>query len=57
MTLQRQERLIAWLLVLFAIAFNLYRLYPEIAIKVPLLNDGVLHLLALEPYLFALYRE
>ncbi len=38
----------AGLLLFFAVAFNLYRLYPEVAIKAPLLNDGVLHLLALE---------
>jgi hypothetical protein len=38
----------AGLLLLFAVAFNLYRLYAEVAVRAPLLNDGVLHLLALE---------
>jgi uncharacterized membrane protein len=47
-TVERQERLLAWLLVLFAVAFNLYHLYPEIAVEVPFRNDGVLHLLALQ---------
>lgn len=42
-----QEGIIAGLLLLFAVAFNLYHLYPEVAIKVSMLNDGVLHLLAL----------
>jgi hypothetical protein len=44
----RAERLIAYLLVLLAIAFNLHFLHPEVAIKVPDLNDEVLHLLNLE---------
>jgi len=48
MTNQRPERLISCLFLLFAVAFNLYRLYPEVAISVPTLNDGVLHFLALE---------
>ncbi len=43
-----RETLIAGLLLFFAVAFNLYHLYPEVAIKVPSLNDGVLHRLALE---------
>jgi hypothetical protein len=31
------------LFLLFAVAFNLYYLYPEVAVQVPPLNDGVLH--------------
>ncbi|MGD9315249.1 MAG: hypothetical protein PVG56_00320, partial [Anaerolineae bacterium] len=46
--LSRPDVLIAGLFLLFAVAFNLYRLYPEVAIRAPLLNDGVLHRLALE---------
>jgi hypothetical protein len=42
------EAMIAGLLLAFAVAFNLYHIYPEVAIKSPLLNDGVLHRLALE---------
>jgi hypothetical protein len=38
----------AALLLLTATAFNFYHLYPEVAIQSPMLNDGVLHLLALE---------
>ena len=45
---------VAGLLLLFAIAFNLYQLHPEVAIQVPLLNDGVLHRLALERAVSAL---
>ncbi|HSR29389.1 MAG TPA: YfhO family protein [Anaerolineae bacterium] len=48
------EVLIAGLLLLFAVAFNLYRLYPEVAIRAPLLNDGVLHRLAFERTVTAL---
>jgi hypothetical protein len=35
-------------LLFLAIAFNLYHLYPEVAIQAPMLNDGVLHLLAVQ---------
>jgi 6-pyruvoyl-tetrahydropterin synthase related domain len=42
------DALVAGLLLLFAVAFNLYHLYPEVAISAPVLNDGVLHRLALE---------
>ncbi len=35
-------------LLLLATAFNLYHLYPEVAIQAPMLNDGVLHLLAVQ---------
>ena len=44
----RLERLIAGLLLAFAVAFNLVQLYPEVAVKVPSLNDGVLHLANLQ---------
>ena len=54
-TFPGQERLIAWFLLLFAVAFNLYYLYPEVAIKVPNLNDGVLHFLATERVVTALF--
>jgi hypothetical protein len=50
-----QERLIATLLLLSVVAFNLYHLYPEVAIRVPNLNDGVLHLLATERVVTALF--
>src|SRR3954452_8378916 len=42
-----RETLISRLLVLAAIVFNLYWLWPEVAISVPQLNDGVLHQLVL----------
>lgn len=42
------ENLIASLLLVIAVAFNLYQLYPEAAIKVPALNDTVLHLVNLQ---------
>src|SRR6185436_14050634 len=42
-----RETLISGLLLLVAIAFNLYWLWPESAIRVPQLNDGVLHQLLL----------
>src|SRR5215210_6985622 len=42
-----RETLISRLLLLVAIAFNLYWLWPEVAIGVPQLNDGVLHQLVL----------
>ena len=43
-----QETLITGLILLFAVTFNLAALYPEVSIKAPMLNDGVLHFLALE---------
>ncbi len=43
-----RARWIAALLLFFAIAFNLYHLYAEVAVPTPRLNDNVLHLLALE---------
>jgi hypothetical protein len=44
----RRESIIAYLLVLFAVAFNLYHLYPEVAGDVLAWNDTVFHLLAIE---------
>ena len=41
----RHETIIPFALVLFAIAFNLYRLYPEVASSVLGGNDMVMHLL------------
>jgi hypothetical protein len=41
------ERLVPRLILGFAVAFNLATLYPEAAIRVRYVNDGVLHLLAL----------
>ncbi len=39
-TFPRQESLITWLLLLFAVAFNLYHLlYPEVSIQIPNLNN------------------
>ena len=43
---RRPEPLISFLMLLFAVAFNLYHLYPEVAVRVPDMNDSVLHLLA-----------
>ncbi|MBN1992296.1 MAG: YfhO family protein [Anaerolineae bacterium] len=45
---------LAALLLGFAVAFNLYHLYPEVAIRAPLFNDGVLHWLALKQTVAAL---
>jgi hypothetical protein len=42
-----RELLVSMLLVLVAVAFNLYWLWPEVAIRVPQLNDSVLHQLLL----------
>lgn len=38
-----RDLLAGMLLVLLAIAFNAYWLWPEVSIRVPQLNDGVLH--------------
>jgi hypothetical protein len=35
-------------MVLFAVAFNVYSLYPEVGVQAPDLNDRVLHLAALD---------
>jgi hypothetical protein len=48
------EVLFTCLLLIFAVGFNLYHLYPEIAIKAALLNDNVLHVLSAESALAAL---
>jgi hypothetical protein len=41
------DRLASYVALVCAVAFNLYQLYPEVAIRIPRLNDDVLHLLAL----------
>ena len=41
------ESLIAGAALLVAVAFNLWRLYPEVLLKAPALNDAVMHLLVL----------
>ena len=47
-TQSRPDVVVAGLLLLFAVVFNLHQLYPEVAIEAPVLNDGVLHRLAFE---------
>ena len=44
----RRESIIAYALVLFAVAFNIYHLYPEVAGDVLAWNDTVFHLLTIE---------
>ena len=44
----RRESLISFVLLLFAVAFNLYFLYPEVAGDFLAANDTVFHLLAIE---------
>ena len=44
----RRESIIACALVLFAVAFNIYHLYPEVAGDVLAWNDTVFHLLTIE---------
>jgi len=44
----RRESLISFVLLLFAVAFNLYYLYPEVAGDFLAWNDIVFHLLAIE---------
>lgn len=52
------DRSVPRLLLVVAVGFNLYHLYPEVAIRVPNLNDGVLHLLAVGRVVWALvFRE
>ena len=46
--LHRRESLSAFVLVLFAVAFNLYHLFPEVSVKVTDPNDTGMHLLATE---------
>ena len=45
---RRLEALLPLFMLLVAVAFNLYHLYPEVAVRVPDLNDSVLALLATE---------
>jgi len=44
----RRESLISFALLLFAVAFNLYHLYPEVEGDVLAMNDNVFHLLSIE---------
>ena len=44
----RRESLVAYFLVLFAVAFNLYHLCPEVAGDVLAWNDTVFHRLAIK---------
>ncbi len=44
----RRESLVAYFLVLFAVAFNLYHLYPEVVGDAVSRNDHVFHLLMIE---------
>jgi len=48
------EAILTGLIIFFAIGFNLLRFYPEVAIQVPVLNDGVLHRLSLERAIVAI---
>jgi hypothetical protein len=48
------ESRIAAAVLVVAVAFNLWRLYPEVAIKVPALNDMVFHALVLGRTMLAL---
>lgn len=43
---RRITTLILLAMVLFAVAYNLYSLYPEVGIRAPDLNDRLLHLAA-----------
>ncbi|MBI4213721.1 MAG: hypothetical protein HY534_05360 [Chloroflexi bacterium] len=46
--------LLTYLMLAFAVGFNAYYLYPEVAIRVPYLHDGVQHLLGVMTSLDAL---
>jgi hypothetical protein len=48
------ESLAVGTILAVAVAFNLFRLYPEVVVKTPKLNDGVMHLLALQQAVTAL---
>ena len=52
----RHETIIPFALVLFAIAFNLYRLYPEVESSVLGGNDMVMHLLLADAVMEAITR-
>jgi hypothetical protein len=38
-----RESLLACIFLVIAVAFNLYFLYPEVAVKAPAINDAILH--------------
>jgi len=48
LAISRLQPILAGLILLFAVGYNLVRFYPEVVIQVPMLNDGVLHRLSLE---------
>ena len=48
LAIPRLQPILAGLILLFAVGYNLVRFYPEVVIQVPMLNDGVLHRLSLE---------
>jgi hypothetical protein len=50
----RRERLIAGLLLAVGVGFGLVQLVPELTVRVPPLNDGVLHLASLQRTMDAL---
>jgi hypothetical protein len=51
---QHSELLVSAVFLIIAVGFNLYQLYPEVALTVPMPNDGIMHLLALERAVAAL---
>ena len=52
----QRESLVSFILVLFAVAFNLYHLFPEISGDFLAWNDTVFHLLAIEAVVDAIYQ-
>lgn len=54
LSLLPRERTAAYVLLGIAITFNLVALYPEVAIPLPKMNDGVMHRLVLQRTLDAL---
>lgn len=43
-----QQNWLAFIIIAFAVLFNLYHLYPEVAIDAPPLNDNILHWMAIQ---------
>ena len=52
----QRESLVSFMLVLFAVAFNLYHLFPEVSGDFLAWNDTVFHLLAIEAVVDAIYQ-
>src|SRR5215208_5965523 len=50
------DRLVPWLLLVWAVGVNLWWLHPEVAIIVPSVNDAILHKLSLAEAIDALRR-